>query len=55
MSLTRAQWEEMWASICRIEQNALSTKTTNFIRAQRIMTEVRLIKSMIQEVIGQME
>jgi hypothetical protein len=55
MSLTRKEWEQMWESVKCIERNACSLESTNFIRMQRIMNEVRFIKDKIQQVIGQME
>lgn len=52
MSLTRAEWEEMWESIKKIE--ILSTYST--IRLElAIKKETNKIKEQIQQVIGQME
>lgn len=54
MSLTRAQWIEMWDSIKRIEDTA-----QKFLKAEptksAIKYEVGKIKVLIQFVIGQME
>jgi hypothetical protein len=47
MSLTRAEWEEMWASIKYVEMHeALSNRSRK---------ELKAVKDMIQKVIGQME
>lgn len=53
MSLTRAQWEDMWEIVKKIEANAKTLKTP--ITRQRILNNVERIKSLIQLVIGQME
>jgi hypothetical protein len=64
MSLTRAQWEEMWKSVKAIENYALQieSKTVWDSRGQvirskcdLILNEVREMKEQIQSVIGQME
>ena len=54
MSLTRAQWVNMWESIKRIE--AL-TKNLNYnaIKREQVRNEVDHIKGLIEQVIGQME
>lgn len=53
MSLTRAQWVEMWESIKSIEADAkiLNSKVVK----KSILDEVQRIKEQIQSVIGQME
>lgn len=53
MSLTRAEWEEMWESIKSIESDAkiLSSRAIK----KSILIEVEFIKKQIQQVIGQME
>lgn len=60
MSLTRAQWQEMWEHTNNIQNNAefvfrhsSSTRIKN--KARLTLVEVNNIKELIQEVIGQME
>jgi hypothetical protein len=60
MSLTRAQWEEMWKNVKKVED--LSIRTMNETRTADVRVRMRLIqletdkmKDAIQSVIGQME
>lgn len=53
MSLTRAQWEEMWKHAKNIEHAAGFLKSPP--TKQTILYEVKRIKDLIEEVIGQME
>lgn len=53
MSLTRAQWAEMWESVKSIEFDAALLQS-NVVK-KSIMIEVNKIKEQIQSVIGQME
>ena len=53
MSLTREQWEEMWRHAKNIENAAGFLKSPP--TKQTILYEVKLIKDLIQKVIGQME
>lgn len=54
MSLTRAEWEEMWKSIKRLEN--LVEFHVRFGRPRiEALREVEKIKQQIQSVIGQME
>lgn len=55
MSLTRAEWNDLWNATKRIENNANIMRNFNKIRAQMILNEVEFIKIQIQKVIGQME
>lgn len=60
MSLTRAQWEDMWISATRIEElNIRIAKACRSLEVEshsaRIEKEVNKIKNWIQEVIGQVE
>ena len=56
MSLTRAQWEEMWESIKQIErayiENAIPPHSGH---RRRVRNAILDIKDKIQSVIGQME
>lgn len=54
MSLTRDQWIEMWLSTKYIEIEIDRLLTTN-IRKDALLKEVRIIKKLIQSVIGQQE
>lgn len=53
MSLTRAQWIEMWDSARKLEKLAeeLSTSTRKFL----MQLEIEKLKKHIQSVIGQMK
>lgn len=54
MSLTRAEWEEMWKSakiIEEVSQKFLKSPPTK----QTILYEIRKIKAQIESVVGQME
>lgn len=53
MSLTRAQWEEMWKHAKNIEHAASFLKSPP--TKQTIQWEIQKIKELIQEVIGQIE
>ena len=53
MSLTRAQWEDMWASIKVIE--AMTRRISEAYVRSQIRKEVDNIKDQIESVIGQME
>lgn len=53
MSLTRAQWTEMWDSVKKIEVNTTRLKSPP--TKQVTLYEVKKIKELIQSVIGQME
>lgn len=61
MSLTRAQWIEMWESAKEIENLAdtiarpYATRALIRDRANFIIDETKKIKEQIQSVIGQME
>jgi len=55
MSLTKAEWKQVWESIKRIEENALVVRNFNLIRAKNILDEVKYLKSKVEQVIGQME
>ncbi len=52
MSLTRAEWEEMWKSIKKVEN---FVQASPMYRNQSTLREVKKIKDQIQQVIGQME
>lgn len=57
MSLTRAEWEEMWESVVMIEHFAdylLVGKTRPDIN-KKVLMNCKRIKAKIQKVIGQME
>jgi hypothetical protein len=57
MSLTRDEWSRIWESIKQIEfyNKKCIQLHGNFLSYRRIDKEVELIKTKIQEVIGQME
>lgn len=55
MSLTRNQWEVMWESVKRIEKINSKFERFNLIAARDIQAELRLIKQLIETVVGQME
>lgn len=55
MSPTREQWLEMWESIKKIESDSQALKTTNILRYRSMLINIDRIKSLIQDVIGQME
>jgi hypothetical protein len=54
MSLTRAQWEELWESVKKIENVTLKS-SLHMNRKQIILDNVAIIKAMVESVIGQME
>ena len=54
MSLTREQWEAMWASTRQIERSAQEGMSKG-IPKQTILAEVRKMQEQIQSVIGQQE
>jgi hypothetical protein len=54
MSLTRAQWVELWNSLRRIEQLAHQAGFPRSLKGA-LLREVRLQKELIQSVTGQME
>lgn len=53
MSLNRAQWEDMWENIKKVEK--LAYRLPSAIERQRLLNIVERIKNQIQSVIGQME
>ncbi len=54
MSLTREQWMKMWDAIDRLD-NIVQDMPPHSGGKSRAKKHVRLIKHLIQEVIGQME
>ncbi len=52
--MTKDEWAKMWESIKKIEHIA-SQHTLEFSRMNRIIKEVKFIKTQIQSEIGQME
>lgn len=56
MSLTRAQWNEMWKHIEKIERE-VSVMNRNSVLTSRqfILSKTKQIKDLIQSVMGQME
>ena len=66
MSLTRAEWIEMWGSLKVMERNNLENKNVNIylppsVKARLVRNvnqnhrEIQKIKAQVQNVIGQME
>ena len=59
MSLTRAEWKEMWRSLRAIEKYIEDRKIPNYEvfgdkHRQAVMDEIEKIKDQIESVIGQM-
>lgn len=55
MSLTRAQWEEMWELVKGIERDADYLEFHRKDVADRIKRRCKRVTDLIEEVIGQME
>jgi hypothetical protein len=59
MSLTRAEWLDMWCSVKKLERlsnELLENKSVNNLRRGTIIrTEVNKMKEQIQSVVGQLE
>ena len=56
MSLTRAEWDEVWKRLKKIESvNKKVWKAKHYRWANAINWEVQNLKTKVQQVIGQME
>ena len=54
MSLTTAQWKEMWKDAKRIETLTLTSELSQ-LKKQQILAYVEAMKNLIQSVVGPME
>jgi len=52
MSLTRAEWLEMWRAIKVLDKNNFDKQWQSTVESQK---NIQKIKELIQKVIGQME
>ena len=55
MSLTRAQWQELWDSLKRLEGIIHRSMPRTGLPKGAALREIQLQKDLIQSVIGQME
>jgi hypothetical protein len=55
MSLTRAEWEEMWKTIEKLEDCVLEGIPPHSGYRKMAKLQIRKLKGQVQQVIGQME
>ena len=56
MSLTRAQWVEMWDTVKELEREIKFDERMALVKRQRLLNkQIKSIKEKIESVIGQME